>query len=161
MDMIDPARLAAAGVKPALEPSLMIESFGADWEKGWFTYRPEDWARTTRKLNDPCWAAPANARLSLEVRAEQANKLVVGLDGYAAETALAGGADWQTVTLAADAFHDADGQALSGWTGVKELRLGSKETLRSKKEDAKPVQLGGDWQGAPPAFRNLRWVPQS
>ncbi len=160
MDMIEPAELKAAGVKPSLEPSLIIESFGDDWEKEWFTYRPEDWARTTRKINDPCWAAPANARLSLEVRTDNPNKLVVGLDGYAAETAVAGGADWQTVILAADAFHDADGQVLTGWNDIKELRLGSKETLRSKKEGVKPVQLGGDWQGDPPAFRNLRWVPQ-
>ena len=54
-------------------------------------------------------------------------------------------------------FHDADGNTLAGWSGLKELRLGAQETLRSKKNGAKPVSLGAVWKGANPEFRNLRW----
>ena len=81
----------------------------------------------------------------------------MGLDGYAAEVSLAGGAEWRSVTLVPADFHDADGNPLPSWSGLKELRLGAQETLRSKKEGAKPVFLGGNWKGAAPEFRNLRW----
>jgi hypothetical protein len=56
-------------------------------------------------------------------------------------------------------FHDATGKSFLTWNGLKELRLGPKESLTSKDggKDAK-LDLGADWQGAPPEFRNLRWV---
>ena len=153
-----PAQLKAAGVQATAKPSLLIESFEKDWQKEWFTYEMTDnWARKTHKLHDPQWQAPAGAKLALEVRTGPPNKLVVGLDGYAAEVSLAGGAEWRSVTLVPADFHDADGNPLPSWSGLKELRLGAQETLRSKKEGAKPVFLGGNWKGAAPEFRNLRW----
>jgi hypothetical protein len=150
--------LKTAGVRATLKPSLVIETFIGDWQKEWFTYRPESWARRTHKIYDPQWRAPASAELALEVRSSQPNTLVVGLDGYAAEVILNGGAEWQSVMLRPADFHDAGGNALSHWAGLKELRLGPQETLRSKKDGAKPVSLGGDWRGAVPGFRNLRWM---
>jgi hypothetical protein len=109
---------------------------------------------------DPKWAAPEGATLALDVRCAQANTLAVGLDGYATAVSLEGGPGWQHVTLAAAEFHNGDDDALSDWAGLKELRLGPSETLRPSEEGADPVILGGDWQGAAPEFRNLRWVAE-
>jgi Dienelactone hydrolase family len=157
MSIASPEQIQAAGVRPTLKPSSVIEIFTGDWQKEWFTYKPETWARSTHKIYDPQWRPPASAKLALDVRAGQPNKLVVGLDGYATEVSLAGGAEWRSVTLMPADFHDADGNALANWSGLKELRLGAQETLRSKKEGAKPVSIGGDWKGAAPEFRSLRW----
>jgi hypothetical protein len=166
MAIVTPQQLAAAEVKPTLKPAPLIESFGTGWQKEWFTYDLSgNWARNTHKVYDPQYKAPAGAKLSLEVRAEQPNKLVIGLDGYAAEVALRGGSEWQTVILSADDFRNADETELTGWNGIKELRLGPKERLNPKPSGkpeagplAKPRLLGGEWQGAPPEFRNLKWT---
>jgi dienelactone hydrolase len=149
--------MKAAGCRATLKPSPVIEAFEDGWQEEWFTYRQEGWGRSTHKVYDRQWAAPVAATLSLDVRAERPNKLVVGLDGCAAEVALPGGPEWRTVALRPADFRDADGNALPNWTGLKELRLGGQETLRSKKDGVMPVSLGGDWRGASPEFRNLRW----
>jgi hypothetical protein len=162
MAIVTPQQLAAAGVKATLKPSLAIEAFDRGWQKEWFTYDLSgNWARNTHKLYDPQYKAPANAKLSIEVRAEQANKLVIGLDGYAAEVALQGGDAWQTVVLSPDDFRNSDEAKLPGWEGIKELRLTPSESLRPKQSGPMPVKarlLGGEWQGAPPEFRNLKWT---
>jgi hypothetical protein len=88
---IAPDRLNAAGVRATLKPSLPIETFEGDWEKQWFTDKPEGWARQTHKLYDQQWQAPPQAKLAFEVRSTEWNKLVVGIDGSAAEIQLAGG----------------------------------------------------------------------
>ena len=152
-----PGQLQAGGVRSTLQPTPVIETFAGDWQKAWFTYKPGSWARSTHKIYDLPWRAPATAKLAIDVRSGRPNKLVVSLDEYAAEVSLAGGAEWQSVTLVPADFHDAEGKAHSGWAGVKELRLGSQEVLRSNKEGVKPVSLGRDWTGTAPEFRNLRW----
>jgi fermentation-respiration switch protein FrsA (DUF1100 family) len=149
--------LKAAGVKATLQPSPVIETFFGDWQHEWFTYKPENWPRNTHKIHDPQWRAPANAKLAFDVRAAQPNKLVVGLDKYAAEVTLRSG-EWVGIQLSPGDFHDAEGMSLSSWTGLRELRLGAQETLRPKQEGAKPKILGGAWKGANPEFRNLRWM---
>jgi hypothetical protein len=164
MAIVTPDQLAAAGVKATLKPALVIESFGKGWQKEWFTYDTGDWPRRTHKVYEPQYRAPASAKLSIEVRAEQPNTLVVGLDGYAAEVALRGGSQWQTVILSADDFRNADNARLTDWEGIKELRLGARESLQVKKNKAnahsreKPRLVGGPWNGAAPEFRNLMWV---
>lgn len=159
METATPDQLKAAGVKATLKPSLVIETFEGDWEKEWFTYRPKEWGRTTHKLYDPKWAAPKGAKLAFDVLSENPNKLVVGLDNYAAEMDLAGGAGWQTLVLSASDFKDASGGAMTGWAGIRSLRLAAKDRLASKKDGKEQVlQLGAAWQGPDPKFRNLRWV---
>ena len=155
-----PAQLQAASVKATDTPSLLIESFENGWQKEWFTYDLTDnWARKTHKLYDPKWQAPASSKLALDVRSEQPNKMVVGVDSCAAEVQLKGGAEWQSVILSTADFLDAEGKALPQWKGSRELRLGPKESLRSKKgDDQKSRVLGAEWQGPKPEFRNLRWV---
>ena len=151
--------LKAAGGKVVTRPALLIEDFEGDWEREWFAYRPEEWGRSTHKVYDETWKAPAGARLAVDVRAEVANKMVIGLDDYAAETDLSGGPDWQTVELRPGAFLDAVNEPLGDWSNLRELRLSARDTLR---KNIKGVQqsrtIGADWKGPPPAFRNLRWI---
>ena len=153
--------LKAAGVKATLNPSLTIETFEGDWEKEWFTYRPEEWGRKTHKIYDERWKAPAGAKLAVEVLAEQSNKLVVGIDLFAAEVELSGGGRWQSIFLSSDDFKDASGASLTDWDGVRELRLGANDSLK-KNVDGKDtrLKLGGIWKGAAPQFRNLRWITE-
>ena len=140
------------------KPSPMIETFTGTWEKEWFAYHPGEWPRTTHKVYDPQWAAPEGAKLALEVRCEQPNKLVVGLDDYAAEVALKGGPEWQYVVLSVADFCNAAGEAMEDWTAIRTLRLGPRERLQQP-IDGEPivVELGAEWQGADPAVRNLQW----
>ncbi len=158
-DWFIPKELKAAGIQATMQSSLLIEPFEGDWEKEWFTYKPEDWARQTHKVYDDRWKAPTGAKLAFEVRSARRNKLVVGLDQYAAEVQLEGDSVWHPVTLTPADFHNAAGDTLQEWAGIKELRLGAKETLRSKNnggEEKRP--LGADWDGPKPDFRNLRWI---
>lgn len=160
MPIASPEQLKEAGVKITGKSSLMIEKFEKDWQKEWFTYDLTDnWARKTHKIYDDKYLAPQFAKLAIDVLSEKPNKLVVGLDGYAAEVQLRGGAEWQTIVLFPVDFHDATGKSILSWKGLKELRLGAKETLRSNEGGKeKKVDLGGEWQGANPEFRNLRWL---
>lgn len=161
MQVATPGRLKAAAVRATLKPSLVIETFEGDWEKQWFTYRPEDWARRTHKLYDEQWQAPPSAKLAFEVRSAQPNKLVVGIDQYAAEVQLGGGSKWQRIVLAQGDFRNTAGAATLEWTGIKELRLGARETLRSNENGVQETRvLGDEWQGAKPEFRNLRWITE-
>ena len=152
--MVAGAELQSAGTKPTRQPSLLIEDFEGDWKKQWFSYKPDNWAVSTHKIYTEEWKAPVGARLAFEVRADTPNKLVVGLDSSAAEVVLKGGADWQSIELAPANFLNADNENLKDWSGAKELRLGAKETLSGKTNK----EVGGNWQGAPPQFRNLRWL---
>jgi hypothetical protein len=152
--------LKTTGVKTTDKPSLLIESFAGGWQKEWFTYDLTGrWPRRTHKIYDPKWKAPAGAKLALDVRCERPNKLVVGLDDAAAEVALNGGAQWQSVVLAPGDFKNAEGKAPADWTGIRELRLYDCETLVARRGGKKDKQqrIGAPWQGAAPEFRNLRW----
>ena len=116
------------------------------------------WARRNHKIYDERWLAPPGARLALEVRSAHANKLVVGIDGFAAEIALSGGTAWQRVSLAPADFRNAASAALDGWSGIRELRFTANErlALRDSGQDRRR-EVGADWQGPKPEFQNLRW----
>ena len=159
MAMVTAEDLQAAGLKPSLEPSLEIEAFGDDWEKEWFTYQLSGWERRTHKLHEPRWAAPQGAAMKIELRSEQANTLVIGIDHYAAEIELPGGSEWQSRTLQASDFKDAHGEALPNWEGLGELRLEPQTTLRSSNRGDKTTRrVGAPWKGADPGFRSISWV---
>lgn len=151
--------LASAAVKPVLRPTLQIEDFEGGWEKEWFTYRPEEWGCSTHKVYDELWRAPDRAGLAFDVRMEQANALVVVLDGCGVVIQGSGGPDWQSVLLSASDFRDGADQPGTSWNNLRALSLTHQETLRAK-ADGKDVArtLGGAWSGPAPEFRNLRWV---
>ncbi len=161
LKIASPAELQQAGVKATLQASPVIESFASNWQKEWFTTKPSEWARKTHKLYHPLWSAPKDqkdVKLAIDVRSEQANKIILGLDKHVAEIKLTGCTDWQHITLSPADFLDADGSALASWQDIKELRLGPSEYL-TPKNSAKRRLVGSDkWQGAAPQFRNLRWL---
>jgi len=159
MAMVTPAELRAAGVEVTRKPTIVIETFDTDWQKEWFTYKADHWPRRTHKVNDPLIAAPKGAKLSLQVRSVEANKLVVGVGEHAAEAQLDGGEAWQTITLSPSDFFDARGEALMSWEGIRELRLADEETLRARRPDA-TRKVGARWKGTDPAFRELKWVTE-
>jgi len=96
-----------------------------------------------------------------EVRSAKRNKLIVGIDRYAAEIQLAGNSEWQPVILTQGDFCSTAGVASLEWTGIRELRLGAMETLRSKNNsEEQKLTLGANWQGVKPDFRNLHWITE-
>ncbi len=150
--------LKRSGTQATLEPSLLIEDFEGNWEKEWFTYRPEDWARITNKLGAEAWQPPPGGSLSLSLQAEEPNKLVVLIDQYAAEVQVAGGEQRQRVVLRPGDFRNHAGEPLPGWNGVRQLKLSPAEHLRPGRGSTDPPrQVGAHWQGTPPRFRELRW----
>ncbi|WPJ96205.1 alpha/beta hydrolase fold domain-containing protein [Coraliomargarita algicola] len=160
--LFTPAQLQAAGATASLEPSLMIESFEAGWQEAWFSYTPQAWARSTHKVYDPQWQAPAGAKLALQVSAVEANKLVVGLDDFAAEVQLDGGSAWEAIELAPADFKNAEGASLEDFSQIRELSLSPSKTLKGGRGSSARVQLGGPWKGADPVFNDLHWsVPNT
>jgi pimeloyl-ACP methyl ester carboxylesterase len=152
--------LKAAAIKTTMKSSLVIETFQDGWQKEWFTYDlAENWARRTHKLYNEKWQAPLHAKLALEVSSEQPNKMVIGLDSYAAEISLAGDSQWRQIILSPQDFRNAAGGELKDWSGIRELRLSPQETLREKVDEKNvALQLGADWQGPKPQFRKLEWI---
>ncbi len=158
LETVSVAELRAAAVRATLEPSTRIEDFAGNWAKEWFTYRPDEWAITTHKLHDDVWKAPAGAALALRVRAAEANRFVIVIDGHAAEVELAGGGEWEDVVVSPSEFRDHAGESLRGWSGIRRLTLAPRERLRPKRGGAgEPRIVGGNWRGPAPEFRALRW----
>jgi hypothetical protein len=158
--MATPEQLKAVNTKATDMPSRLIESFTGDWEKEWYSYKLDGhWARWTHKLYDPKWKAPAHAKLVLDVRCEQPNTWVVGIDDRVAEVSLKGSNVWQTVEFAPAAFKNADEEGRTDWTLIRELRLLDEETLKQgkMKKNNTRKKVGAPWRGTKPEFRNLRW----
>ena len=159
MEMVSAERLKAASVESTLPASRLIESFDGDWQKGWFSYRPLDWGRRTHKVYDPRWAAPKAAKLAFEVKAAEENLMVVGIDQYAAELDVQSDGKWQEVVLSLADFKNAVGEEPDDWKGIRELRLVAKDRLKQKVNGKdETLNLGADWKGRHPDFRNLRWL---
>ncbi len=138
-----PDELAAAAVRATRVPSLLIEDFADDWEKEWFTYKPDDWARATHKIYDDAWKAPEKAKLALKVRSAEKNKLVVLIDEHAAEVELTGGANWQEIALSPDDFENLAGEPLPGWDNIRRLKLSPAERLRPQRGDTTEPRIVG------------------
>ncbi|MCA9107484.1 MAG: hypothetical protein KDA83_18860 [Planctomycetales bacterium] len=155
---VTPETLQANHVVPTLEPTPIIEDFQPGWERTWFSYSPQDWPRSTLKLADERWAAPAGSSLELQVRTETPNRLVVALDEYATEVALPGGDEWQTIRLNPGDFRNWSDEPLQHWQGRRLLKLTAAERLRPPARTAGEDKIiGGRWEGAAPTFRLLRW----
>ena len=159
MQVASADRLKASGCVASLKPNTLIENFQGDWKKEWFTYKPEKWGIKTHKMNDRQWVAPEGAEISLEVKAEEANSLVVGIDRHACEVRLTGNGEWEEIKLSSTDFKDAEGKPLANWKGIRQFRLDESERLRPPRgSHAKAKLVGAPWKGKPPEFRNLRWA---
>ncbi len=159
LHMISSKELAAAKLRATLEPSLLIESFEDGWEKEWFTYRPDEWARATHKVYHESYKPPEEASLALEVLAVESNVLIIRLDEAAAEVQLGGGGEWQEIVLKPQDYQNFDGEARSDFADIMRLKLGATERLKPKRGSGKESRIiGANWRGPNPKFRNLRWV---
>ena len=159
MNIYKPSFLQNSKVVASMKPSVLIEDFNGDWQKEWFSYNVQKWGIKTHKLYHPAWKAPENSYLYLEVKAEEANKLIIGLDGYFAEVSLTGKNKWQGIKLQPQDFYDFAMKSRKDWKDIKELRLDDAETLRPPKgSELKVRKIGGRWTGNPPEFRFLRWL---
>jgi len=147
MTMVTPQQLDAAGVKATVQPSPLIEDFGDDWEKEWYSYKKGrgHWERHTRKIQDDAYAAPAFSKLALGVQSDKAGTLIVEVDGFKTEVDLQDGAAWQDVVLFPTDFTDKNGSSRLDWEGIKGLRLAAGHGFESSAE-------------APFKLRNLRWA---
>ena len=160
LHIVSPEELASAKIKATLKPALTIENFNAGWEKEWFTYKPQEWARATNKLYHESYTPPKNASLGLEVLSDESNSLVILLDEWATEVSLEGGNEWQKIVLKAKDFHNCEGEALPSFDGIMQLKLSPRERLRPQRgTNSQPRVVGANWRGTSPTFRNLRWVP--
>ena len=144
-----------------MSPSQIIETFEEGWEKEWFTYDLDHWSCRTHKVYDEQWHTTEDSWLAFDVRATQANALVVGIDGYASEIEVSGDDAWQTVQLTKNNFKDAANKTLTQWAGIRQLRFTDKDSLRIKArgdQEEHRRSLGNPWKGPKPIFRNLRWI---
>ena len=158
---VGPAELTNSGTIASDYSDSIIEDFSGDWRNEWFSYNSKKWGLRTNKLYEPTWAAPnSNARISIEVKSENANKMAIWIDGYGSDLTLLGNGVWQRYSLPLASFKNSLGESLVSWAGIRELRLGDNEKLAIPKgSSGKPLEIGSDWVGAPPQFKNLRWVP--
>jgi len=163
-----PDALRGAKVKATEEQHRLIDDFARGFHD-WYSLNANNrhhWLFSTRKLADPRWEAPLNAKLALEIETTEAlNTLAVQLKtdawrGYSGRrpetwTALVplAKAGRQRVELAVNAFTNASGQTLDDWYGVTELIL----QPGSKSEDASSKDVTS-WNGEVPKFFELRWI---
>ena len=159
LEMASPQELATSNVRATMKPSLLLENFRGDWEKSWFRYRSDQWTMMTNRLNALDAEAPAQANLSIQVRAVKPNKLVLLLDEYATVVNIAGDNQWQTLQFKPSDFVDYDDQPLGRWNDVRQLKLSPAEHLRpGRGQSGQPKLIGAHWKGTPPQFAQLRWV---
>ena len=81
MHTATPDDLRRAGVKATDAPSLMIDDFTHGW-RDWYTLSADNshhWQFWTRKLTDPKWRGRPGYRLTVDVKTEKPNELVVVL----------------------------------------------------------------------------------
>ena len=88
---VSPAELTNSGTIASDYSDSIIEDFSGDWRNEWFSYNSKKWGLRTNKLYEPTWAAPnSNARISIEVKSENANKMAIWIDGYGSDLTLLG-----------------------------------------------------------------------
>jgi len=171
--ILDPAALAAAGVRATDRPDRAIDDGSRGW-RDWYRLNwdhPPLWTAATRKLRDPKWWGPDGARLVFEVRCETDNTLVVTVEtngwgavrpgspavDHATVRELAGSTEWQTIGVELGdlvATRPEAGGPPADWRGVTQLSIGpSGEVVR----DGRKTRVEGrPWKG-PREIRNLRW----
>lgn len=140
---VEPGELKAAGVKPSFSPTPLIESFKGELNRDWFTYKPDHWGRSTHRVHEPQWRAPAGAKLGIEVLAADPLNLEISLGDHSAVKAIPAAPDWQESVFAPADFKNKKGEALGDFAPAQILAFGE-----------------GPGKPSPsvPKFRNLRWI---
>ncbi len=166
-----PRTLEASGVRATDHPSSLIDDFQHGF-RDWYRLEarnPHHWQFWTRKISDPKWRGPTGARLTLDVKVQADNPLVIVLvenffrpyrgkqRDYVAVAQLRADAGWQTLSLASSDFRcPADRSTLEGWRRLDLLGLRAFYS-RARAPDA-AVMGTRTWRGPQPSFRNLRWM---
>ena len=168
-----PEDLVKAGVKATDKPSRLIDDFSRGWQD-WYRLEwgnPHVWIATTRKLKDPKWRGPAEAKLVFDVKCPNDNVIAVVADlngwgafsgkpsgTYTARKPLKGSTDWQTVSIELKEMmpDKTNSPVMSSWDTVTEFSF---RRAKSYLQDGQEVEFGTDSQGwrAPREFRNLCW----
>lgn len=158
INLLSPDHLRVMRIKGTLQSTSMIEDFSKDWEREWFSYRPENWSRSTHKVYDDRYKAPHGSRLVVKVKSEQVNKLVVVLNDYAVEVDLKGNNVENTFELKPENFKNAEAVTLKNWKDLHTLKLSDSEVLRKGRgKDQKIAKFGAQWKGESPSFQSLYW----
>jgi len=149
VEMFEPGELQAAGVKPTITPTTLIEDFQGDWEQEWFTYNRKSkvWERKTNKLYDPMYQAPRYGKIAFGVASGQAGKLTVAVDDFSKTFDLDGSGERREIDVLPLDLVNKDGKPRINWKGIKLLRLSFKP---AKNVDAEA-----------PVLRNLRWIERT
>jgi len=161
-----PEDLHRESVRATDTPALLIDDF-ADGFQDWYTLSPDNphhWQFWTRKITDPKWRGRPGYLLTFDVKAEKPNELVVVLtenffrgyrgkkQDFAAVVKLAGGDQWQTISLSPDDFKAVDSETvLSSWAEADLLGF------RAYCEEGGRLLGSKSWAGSQPTLRNLRW----
>ena len=159
--------LQREGVRGTDTPTLLIDDFVHGFQN-WYTLSPDNphhWQFWTRKITDPKWRGRAGYRLTFDVKTDKPNQLVVQLtenffrsyrgkqQEFVAVVKLAGGDQWQTISLSSKDFRAVDGETvLSSWTEVDLLGL------RAYCDEGGTLLGSKAWAGSQPRLRNLQWV---
>ena len=160
---IYPDALKAANVKATESRYHTIDDFIRDWQD-WYRLshnNPHHWFYATRKVIDPSWMGPKNAKLSVDIRTtEPDNHIAVGLqvntwqgytgrksDSYHAIVTLPN-SGLNTITLVPQDFTNSSGKKLTDWDEATELTF-------TPGKKTKPALA--QWKGQPPTLNNLRW----
>ena len=162
---VTPKELRGAEVKATDKPDPVIDDFSNGW-RDWYTLSPDNphhWEFSTRKLTDPKWRGQPGQRLSIDVRAEKKNELVVVLTEnffrqyrgkqkeFVAVLKLTGGKETLTVTREPKDFKTSDGEALSSWSNVDLL------SFRAYYDKGEKLIGSNTWAGPQPVFTKLWW----
>ncbi len=161
-----PDDLRKAGVKATAVRSRLIDDFARGFHD-WYVLQAANrhyWFFATRKLADPRWAGPRDARLVFEITTTAAgNSLGVQIEvdawrsyagrqhkTYTTIVRLVEAGEHR-VELAATDFVTGDGESLSDWDGITELAFRAGDKARPGDEKLTT------WQGDVPTLANLRW----
>jgi hypothetical protein len=161
--------LRRAGVQATDEPSFLLDDFSQGF-RDWYLLsgaNPHHWQYWTRKINDPKWRGRPGYRLTLDVRSERPNKLVVVLTenffrpyrgkqrDFVAVVELKGG-ETDTISLLPKDFRAVEGtDSLSSWNNVDLLGL------RAYYDEGGNLLGSKLWSGPQPKWQGIRWAKDS
>lgn len=164
------AELHAANLRTTLHPSRLIDDFAQGF-RDWYQLNAgnrDHWQHWTRKVTDPVWRGPADAKLAITVQLAETNHIAIVLQEnewrsyrgprktYVIEREISGGAAPQTLTFVPSDFRSpVDNQPLRDWSQLDQLGICAYHQERRQPNPA-PVRT---WQGTPLKLLRVEWQP--
>ncbi|MBC8481093.1 MAG: dienelactone hydrolase family protein [Planctomycetes bacterium] len=165
MYTVGPDELKAASVKATAQPTNIIEDFGPEWKKKWYSYNYDSqWPFRSHKLKDKRFQAPSqDVKLALDIKCQKDNAISIELDQYRTQADVKGGGQWQTVVFEPSDFKLKEQknkkqdkpENLEKFSDFGELVLGAGDVAYP---DQPEVEVSAGWDGELPQFRDLRWL---